>query len=104
MHRSTGSIDGGRISQRQTPASLVGDSGRCAYALVELEDATPESIYWPKPGTPYFTPRFDHGYLQIVDWLCLLDDTQTTSGFRDYWGDATPPQFVGVLVIGPALY
>jgi Domain of unknown function (DUF4263) len=79
---------------------VVGDSGRCAYTLVELEDAGPESVYGTVPATPYFTDRFNHGYSQIVDWLCLLDGTQNTPDFRDYWGDATPPQFVGALVIG----
>ena len=79
---------------------VVGDSRRCAYTLVELEDANPESIYEDRPATPYFTNRFNRGYSQIVDWLCLLDGTQNTPDFRDYWGQAAPPQFVGVLVIG----
>lgn len=35
-----------------------------------------------------------------MDWLCLLDGIQNTPDFRDYWGHATPPQFVGVLAIG----
>ncbi len=79
---------------------VIGDSRRCAYTLIEFEDASPESIYESVPVTPYFTKRFNHGYSQIVDWLCLLDGTQNTPEFRDYWGQATPPQFVGVLVIG----
>jgi hypothetical protein len=79
---------------------VVGDSQRCAYSLVEFEDANPESIYESVPATPYFTNRFNHGYSQIVDLLCLLDGTQDTPEFRDYWGYATPPQFIGVLVIG----
>lgn len=79
---------------------VVGDNNRCAYTLVELEEANPESIYQRAPTTPYFTNRFNHGYSQIVDWLCVLDGIQETPDFRDHWGQATPPQFVGVLVIG----
>ena len=78
----------------------VGDSRRTAYALVEFEDAGPDSIFRPQPATPYWTDRFNHGFAQIVDWLCFLDGNQMTPQFRDYWGAATPPRFVGVLVIG----
>jgi hypothetical protein len=46
---------------------VVGDSGRCAYTLIEMEDANPESIYESSPATPYFTNRFNRGYSQIVD-------------------------------------
>jgi hypothetical protein len=79
---------------------VVGDSHRCVYTLVELKDANPESIYRRVPATPYFTNRFNHGYSQIMDWLCVLDGLQDTPEFIDYWGQTTPPQFVGVLVIG----
>lgn len=79
---------------------VVGDSRRCAYTLVELEDGNPESVYEPVPATPYFTSRFNHGYSQVVDWLCLLDSAQDTPDFRDYWGQSSPPQFSGLLVIG----
>jgi hypothetical protein len=79
---------------------VVGDSRRAAYTLVELEDAAPTSIFKADPATPYWTDRFNHGYAQIVDWLCLLDGLQMTPQFQVYWGSATPPQFVGVLVIG----
>jgi hypothetical protein len=81
----------------------VGDSRRTAYTLVEFEDAGPDSVFKSQPATPYWTDRFNHGYAQIIDWLCFLDGTQMTPQFRDYWGAATPPQFVGVLVIGRAV-
>jgi hypothetical protein len=79
---------------------VVGYSRRAAYVLVELEDATPTGVFKPTPVTPYLTDRFNHGFSQIVDWLCLLDGQQSTPQFQSYWGTAVPPQFVGLLIVG----
>jgi hypothetical protein len=82
---------------------VVGDSSRTSYTLIELEDATPTSIFKSKPALPYWADRFNHGFAQVVDWLCLLDGQSGTPEFRDYWGQASSPQFTGVLLVGRRL-
>ena len=78
---------------------VAGDRKRGAYSLVELEDATPLSIFEITPNTPYWSTRFNRGYSQVLDWLCLLDGLEHTPQFREIWGDELP-SFVGVLIAG----
>ena len=49
---------------------VVGDWSRRSYVFVEFEDAAPESIFVKKArNTPSWSPRFEHGFSQIVDWF-----------------------------------
>lgn len=76
----------------------AGSSRDGHYTLVELEDATPTSVYKAEPATPYTSDRFNRGFAQIVDWLCLLDGQRRTPQSQTYWG--REPDFTGLLVIG----
>lgn len=79
---------------------VVGDFQKPAFTLIEFEDAEPGSIF--RSGAKYaaeWSPRFERGYSQIVDWLWKLDDLRATDDFEHRFGgrDAV---FTGILVIG----
>src|SRR5437763_12011170 len=54
----------------------IADSATRACTFVELEDAGPRSLF-VKHGdksTREWSPRFDHGFSQVVDWFYKLQD------------------------------
>jgi hypothetical protein len=78
----------------------VGDSQNHQYCFVEFEDATETSIFKKSAkATPDWSPRFDHGFSQIIDWILWLDNQRGTAPYTSRFG-AAPIQFVAVLVIG----
>lgn len=79
----------------------VGDSKRHTYCFIELEDAKANSIFKTVQGraTADWSPRFEHGYSQIIDWFYKLDDMERTDGFEDRFGARTIKPF-GLLIIG----
>jgi hypothetical protein len=81
---------------------VAGDRSKKAYCFVEVEDATPTSLFSRRPrhGTDW-SPRFSHGFNQIVDWLWLLDDHEATAAFADEFGPP-PITIVALLVVGRA--
>jgi len=80
---------------------VVGDSVSKAYCFVEFEDAAPNSIFVSKAGknTPEWSPRFEHGCSQIVDWFWKLDDMERTEDFENRF-NGRAIDYIGVLVIG----
>jgi hypothetical protein len=70
------------------------------YCMIEFEDAQQNSIFKKKPGkhTSEWSPRFEQGFFQLVDWFYQLDDMKQTSNFREKFG--SNPEFYGLLVIG----
>jgi hypothetical protein len=79
---------------------VVGDSRRNAYSFIEFEDAKPDSIFVKKPkkSTPEWSPRFDHGFSQIIDWFWKLDDLERTTEFASRFGGAI--EYNALLIIG----
>jgi hypothetical protein len=79
----------------------VGDSERGAYGFVEFEDASPNSIFVKKRGksSPEWSPRFDHGFSQLIDWFCKLHDMEKTDDFEAKFGGRSI-RFFGLLVVG----
>lgn len=80
---------------------VIGDSVRRCYLLVELEDASENSVF-VKRGTKTtreWAPRFAHGFGQLVDWFCKLDGLRNTPDFQDDFGTGVV-EFQGMLVIG----
>ena len=78
----------------------VGDSQNHQYCFVEFEDATETSIFKKSAkATPEWSPRFDHGFSQIIDWILWLDNQRGTVPYTSRF-DAPSIQFVAVLVIG----
>jgi hypothetical protein len=79
----------------------IGDSTSHNFCFVEFEDASPNSVFIKKRGksTPEWSPRFEHGFSQILDWFRILEDQQRTAQFNARLGAETI-QYLGLLVIG----
>ena len=78
----------------------VGDSVNNTYCFIEFEDATEDSIFVEKGrSTSDWSPRFEHGFSQIIDWFWKIDDFNNTSEFRSIFGSENI-EFCGILVIG----
>ena len=78
----------------------VGDSQNHQYCFVEFEDGSETSIFKKTAkATPDWSPRFEHGFSQIIDWILWLDNQRGTAPYTSRFG-VSPIQFVVVLVIG----
>jgi hypothetical protein len=80
---------------------VIGDSRRAAYVVIELENAEEDSIF-RKVGTKAtreWSPRFEHGYSQILDWLHQLDTQRQTAQMEGRFG-VREPVFTAALLIG----
>lgn len=78
---------------------VVGDSRNSAFAFIEFEDASSESIFVKKKATPDWSPRFEHGFSQLVDWFFKLDDQKQTIEFVNKFGSNTI-RHLGILILG----
>lgn len=80
----------------------IGDSRRGEYCFVEFEDASPGSIFRKagKKSTLEWSPRFDHGYSQIVDWFWKLHDIARSETERARFGHNDHFDYYGLLVVG----
>jgi hypothetical protein len=68
----------------------VGDWERKAFCFIEFEDGTPESIFVRRGRSAReWSPRFEHGFGQIVDWVWKLDDLKNTTTFERQFGAGT---------------
>ena len=79
----------------------IGDSEAHAYTFVELEDAGTRSLF-VKQGEKLargWSPRFEHGYTQVVDWFYKLDDLAGTAELEARLGGRSV-DYTGVLVVG----
>jgi hypothetical protein len=78
----------------------VGDSVNNTYCFIEFEDATEDSIFVEKGrSTSDWSPRFEHGFSQIIDWFWKIDDFKNTSLARSIF-ESENIEFYGILVIG----
>jgi hypothetical protein len=79
---------------------VVGDSQNHQYCFAKFEDATETSIFTKSArDTLDWSPRFHHGFSQIIDWIWWLDNQRGTAAYTSRFGVASI-QFVAVLVIG----
>jgi hypothetical protein len=79
---------------------VVGDWGRRGYVFVEFENAAPNSIFVKKKkDVPEWSPRFEHGFSQILDWFYKLDDQRHASDFAQRFGDRII-HISGLLLVG----
>jgi hypothetical protein len=80
----------------------VGDSRRREYCFVEFENAAPDSIFKKvgKKSSLEWSPRFDHGYSQIIDWFWKLHDMERSDTQRARFDHANSFNYSGLLVIG----
>ena len=79
----------------------ISDSVSRSCTFVELEDAGPRSLFVrrARKATREWSPRFDHGYSQIVDWFHKLQDMTNTAGMEARFGKRAI-DYAGVLVVG----
>lgn len=80
---------------------VLGDKAFRQFCVVEFEDGRPENIFKlsPNNNTKVWSPRFEHGYSQIIDWFTMLDDLKKGERFKRDFGDGHV-RFSGMLVIG----
>ena len=80
---------------------VVGNRERGEYLVIELEDGTPDSVFTKIRGkkTKEWSRRFEHGYSQLIDWFCCLDDYRRTNKFIDEFGSGYVT-FYGLLLAG----
>jgi hypothetical protein len=83
----------------------VGDSITGSYCLIEFEDAKEDSVFkkHPNKSTPEWSPRFDHGFSQVVDWLWLLDDIRQNRQFERLF-EGREISFIAYLLVGRSQY
>ncbi|HEX5506539.1 MAG TPA: Shedu anti-phage system protein SduA domain-containing protein [Thermomicrobiales bacterium] len=86
---------------RYTVDLVIGHRATGNFVLVEFEDGAADSIFHQSAGrtTPYWATRFERGYSQIIDWLNLVDNQQTTPEFLAIF-DAASISVTTLLVIG----
>jgi Domain of unknown function (DUF4263) len=79
----------------------IGDSVTRATTFVELEDAGPRSLFVKRKSkaTREWSPRFDHGYSQVVDWFHKLQDMTNSAAMEARFGKRAI-DYAGVLVVG----
>lgn len=80
---------------------VVGNKRRGAFCLIELEEASRNSIFTANrnKATKEWSRRFEHGFSQLVDWFYALDDLKTTKRFAKDFG-YKHARFIGILVVG----
>jgi hypothetical protein len=83
----------------------VGDWSRKAYTFVELEGAGPKSLFVQqgKRATRAWSPQFDRGYSQIIDWFYKLQVMTDTPDMEAQFGKRSI-RYTGLLLIGRNQY
>jgi len=79
---------------------VVGDVARQAFCFIEFEGAKMNSVF--RTGarrTLEWSPYFDHGSSQIIDWFWKLQDQRRTETFERLFGSSSI-HASGLLVIG----
>jgi hypothetical protein len=71
------------------------------FCFIELENGDPDSVLLRvgKKSTKEWSKHLEHGFSQIVDWFCHLDDFKKTDRFHRNFGYGHV-DFVGLLLIG----
>jgi hypothetical protein len=80
---------------------VVGDSQLGWYSFIEFEGASKNSIFETKgsKATPEWSPRFEHGFSQVVDWLWKLSSAENSREFAYRFG-LEFAGYEGMLIIG----
>jgi Domain of unknown function (DUF4263) len=66
---------------------VLGNKNKSTFCVVEFEDGKLNSIFrkFANKSMTEWSPRFEHGFSQLVDWFCTLDDFKKTERFaRDF--------------------
>jgi hypothetical protein len=79
----------------------IGDWTRKSYTIVEFEDAGPNSqfVEHGDKATRAWSPRFEGGFSQIIDWFYKLHVMTDTPDMEARFGKRSI-RYTGVLIIG----
>ena len=80
---------------------LLGNKRASEFCVIEFEDGRRNSVFKKQPnrGNPEWSPRFEHGFSQLVDWFYNLDDFKNTKNFIKTFGDGHI-RLSGLLIVG----
>jgi hypothetical protein len=79
---------------------LVGNRDSQEYLAIEFEDGRKNSIFRDvRRSSTDWSPRFEHGYSQLIDSFATLDDYKKTDKFRRQFGRGHIT-FSGMLIVG----
>jgi hypothetical protein len=80
---------------------VLGDKAYRQFCVIEFEDGRAQSIFKPSQSgnTRVWSPRFEHGFSQIIDWYTMLDDLKKSQRFKRDFGDGHV-RFSAMLIIG----
>jgi hypothetical protein len=80
---------------------VLGSRESKRFCVIEFEDGRPSSIFRKvgKKATTEWSPRFEHGFSQLVDWFYSLDDNKKTNGFKKRFGH-NHIKFFGMVIVG----
>lgn len=65
---------------------VVGNVRSQAYCFIEFEDARKGSVFRPRKSAWEYSPRFEKGFSQLVDWIYLVEDLRQTHRFEAEFG------------------
>lgn len=83
---------------------VIGNSDNKAYCFVEFENAAENSIFRQnKRNIAEWSPRFEKGFNQILDWFYKLDIQRETRDFEYRFGHRSI-DYMGLLIIGRNSY
>jgi Domain of unknown function (DUF4263) len=78
-----------------------GDSKTNTYGLIELEDATKDSIFKNSPKNyPKYSIRLECGFSQIVDWFYKIDTMKNIASEIKRRFASDNPKISAILIIG----
>ncbi len=79
---------------------FVGNRENRQYLAIEFEDGRDNSIFRRvERSNTDWSPRFEHGYSQLIDWFATLDDYKKTDKFHKDFGTGYIA-FSGLLIAG----
>lgn len=80
---------------------VLGSRETSTYCLVEFEGGKQNSIFRKvrNRSTTEWSPQYEHGFSQLVDWCYTLDDFKKTDRFARDFGHGHV-RFVAMLVVG----
>lgn len=80
---------------------VLGNRNSGTFCVIEFEDGKSNSIFRKvrHRSTTQWSPRFEHGFSQLVDWFWALDDFKKTDRFASDFGHGYI-RFMALLIIG----
>ena len=80
---------------------VLGNRDTSTFCIIEFEDGKSNSIFKKvrTKATTEWSARFEHGFSQLVDWCCTLDDFKKNDRFAKDFGPGHV-RFIAILILG----